>query len=129
MALINNRQGHPSTRRARLIRQIAFEIPNIRINLQTISRMPQSGGIKVEDLIFEKGEIALLTINRPNALNALNRQVVENLAIVLRELRNDRTARVLILTGAGDRAFVAGADIASMAKMMAVEGLEFSQLG
>jgi len=69
----------------------------------------------VEDLIFEKGEIALLTINRPTALNALNRKLVENLARVLRDVRHDHAIRVLIVTGAGDRAFVAGADIAAMA--------------
>lgn len=88
-----------------------------------------SGEMQLEDLIFETGEIALLTINRPKALNALNRQVVENLARVLREVRHDHAIRVLIVTGAGDRAFVAGADIAAMAEMSAIEGLEFSRLG
>jgi enoyl-CoA hydratase len=83
----------------------------------------------VEDLVFEKAEIALLTINRPKALNALNRQVVENLAKILRDVRHDLAVRVLIITGAGDRAFVAGADIAAMSDMTAVEGLEFSRLG
>jgi len=83
----------------------------------------------VEDLIFEKGAIAILTINRPNALNALNRGLVENMARVLRDIRHDQTTRVLILTGAGERAFVAGADIAAMSEMTAIEGLEFSRLG
>jgi enoyl-CoA hydratase len=83
----------------------------------------------VEDLILEKGEIALLTINRPVALNALNRQVVEDLARVLRDVRHDHAVRVLIITGAGERAFVAGADIAAMSEMTAVDGLEFSRLG
>jgi enoyl-CoA hydratase len=83
----------------------------------------------VEDVIFEKAEIALLTVNRPKALNALNRQVVESLAKVLRDVRHDQSVRVLIVTGAGDRAFVAGADIAAMSDMTAVDGLEFSRLG
>jgi enoyl-CoA hydratase len=83
----------------------------------------------VEDLIFDKGEIALLTINRPKALNALNRQLVENLARVLRDVRHDHATRVLIVIGAGDRAFVAGADIAGMTQMTPIEGLEFSRLG
>jgi enoyl-CoA hydratase len=83
----------------------------------------------VEDLIFEKGEIALLTINRPKALNALNRELVENLARMLRDVRHDTAIRVLIVTGAGDRAFVAGADIAAMSEMTAIDGLEFSRLG
>jgi enoyl-CoA hydratase len=85
--------------------------------------------LKVEDLIFEKGEIALLTVNRPKALNALNRQVVEDLARVLRDVRHDPLTRILIVSGAGDRAFVAGADIAAMSEMIPTEGLEFSRLG
>ena len=85
--------------------------------------------MQLEDLIFETGEIALLTLNRPKALNALNRQVVENLARVLRDIRHDHAVRALIVTGAGDRAFVAGADIAAMSEMSAIDGLEFSRLG
>jgi enoyl-CoA hydratase len=83
----------------------------------------------VEELIFEKGEIATVTVNRPKALNALNRTVVEGLAQVLRDVRHDTSIRVLIVTGAGDRAFVAGADIAAMSAMSTVEGLEFGRLG
>jgi enoyl-CoA hydratase len=83
----------------------------------------------LEDLIFDKGEIATVTVNRPQALNALNRLVVEDFARVLRDVRHDPAVRVLIVTGSGDRAFVAGADIAAMAQMTAIEGLEFSRLG
>jgi enoyl-CoA hydratase len=83
----------------------------------------------MEDLIFDKGAIATITVNRPKALNALNRAVVEDLARALRDVRHDSDVRVLIFTGAGDRAFVAGADIAAMAQMTATEGLEFSRLG
>lgn len=78
---------------------------------------------------FEKAPIATLTVNRPAALNALNRRVLEEIAQVLRDVRHDLAVHVLIVTGAGDRAFVAGADIAAMAEMSAVEGLEFSRLG
>src|SRR5437660_1049480 len=85
--------------------------------------------MQLEDLIFETGEIALLTLNRPKALNALNRQVVENLARVLRDIRHDHAVRALIVTGGGDRAFVAGADIAAMSEMSTIEGLEFGRLG
>jgi enoyl-CoA hydratase len=83
----------------------------------------------VEEVIFEKAEIATLTVNRPKALNALNRAVLEEISRVLRDVRHDRAVRVLIVTGAGDRAFVAGADIAAMAEMSATEGLEFTRLG
>jgi len=83
----------------------------------------------VEEVVFESGAIATLTINRPKALNALNRAVLEEIARVLRDVRHDSAVRVLIVTGAGDRAFVAGADIAAMAGMSTVEGLEFTRLG
>jgi enoyl-CoA hydratase len=85
--------------------------------------------VELKEVIFEKDAIATLTVNRPAALNALNRAVVDDLARVIREVRHDPAVRVLIVTGAGDRAFVAGADIAAMAKMSALEGLEFSRLG
>jgi enoyl-CoA hydratase len=83
----------------------------------------------VEEVVFEKAEIAALTVNRPKALNALNRAVLEEISRVLRDVRHDPAVRVLIVTGAGDRAFVAGADIAAMAEMSATEGLEFTRLG
>jgi enoyl-CoA hydratase len=83
----------------------------------------------VDDLILEKGAIALLTVNRPKTLNAINRELFENLARALRDIRHDSGTRVLIVTGAGERAFVAGADIAAMSEMTALEGLEFSRLG
>lgn len=85
--------------------------------------------MELRDITFDKAPIATLTVNRPAALNALNRAVLEDIARVLREVRHDPAVRVLIVTGAGDRAFVAGADIAAMADMSATEGLEFSRLG
>src|SRR6202162_2068341 len=85
--------------------------------------------MELTDVIFDKAPIATLTINRPPALNALNKSVLEQIAIVIREVRHDTSVRVLIVTGAGDRAFVAGADIAAMSKMSTVDGLEFSRLG
>src|SRR5579863_7292418 len=85
--------------------------------------------VELKNIIFDKAAIATLTVNRPKALNALNRIVLEEMARVIREVRHDSAVRVLIVTGAGDRAFVAGADIAAMAEMTAVEGLEFSRLG
>ncbi len=85
--------------------------------------------MELKNLIFDHAAIATLTVNRPAALNALDRRVLEEIAQVLRDVRHDAGVRVLIVTGAGDRAFVAGADIAAMAAMSAVEGLEFSRLG
>ena len=85
--------------------------------------------MELTDIIFEKGAIATLTVNRPKALNALNRAVLEQITAVIRDVRHDSSIRVLIVTGAGDRAFVAGADIAAMSDMTTAEGLEFSRLG
>ena len=85
--------------------------------------------MELKNIIFEQAAIATLTVNRPNALNALNREVLEEMARVIREVRHDESVRVLIVTGAGDKAFVAGADIAAMAKMSAIDGIDFSRLG
>ena len=85
--------------------------------------------MELREVTFDKAAVATLTINRPAALNALSRVVLEDIAQVLTEVRRDPTVRVLIVTGAGDRAFVAGADIAAMSEMAAGEGLEFSRMG
>ncbi len=85
--------------------------------------------MELKSLLFDHAAIATLTVNRPAALNALDRRVLEEIAQVLRDVRHDPAIRVLIVTGAGERAFVAGADIAAMAAMSALEGLEFSRLG
>lgn len=66
-----------------------------------------------ENILLEKrGRIALLTINRPDKLNALNIKTRQEMADALDELRNDDSVRVLVITGAGEKSFVAGADIA-----------------
>jgi enoyl-CoA hydratase len=82
-----------------------------------------------KQVLFDRGAIATLTVNRPGALNALNREVLDEILDVLHAIRRDPSIRVLIVTGAGERAFVAGADVAAMAKMSAIEGLEFSHFG
>jgi enoyl-CoA hydratase len=86
--------------------------------------------MRYENLIYEKKEgIAKITFNRPNVLNALNRRTVEELRSVLVDARDDETVRVLILTGAGEKAFVAGADIGELAEQTPASGKEFSQFG
>src|SRR5260370_14006978 len=63
-----------------------------------------------ENILYEKKDgIAYITFNRPKVLNALNRKTVEELQYALLDARNDQAVRVLILTGAGEKAFVAGA--------------------
>ena len=69
-----------------------------------------------ENLLYEKKDgIAYITFNRPKVLNALNRKTVEELQHALFDARDDAAVRVLILTGAGEKAFVAGADISELA--------------
>ena len=83
-----------------------------------------------ENLLYEKrGGIAIVTFNRPKVLNALNRQTIEELRDALVDAKNDDAVRVLILTGAGEKAFVAGADIGELAQQTPVRGKEFSLFG
>ena len=83
-----------------------------------------------ENLLYEKKEgIARVTFNRPKVLNALNRKTIEELQQVLLDAREDSEVRVLILTGSGEKAFVAGADIHELAQQTPVNGKEFSIFG
>jgi len=83
-----------------------------------------------ENILFEKKDgIACITFNRPKVLNALNRRTVEELRDALLETRDDSSVRVLILTGAGEKSFVAGADIGELAQRTPVDGKDFSLFG
>ncbi len=83
-----------------------------------------------ENILYEKREgIAYITFNRPKVLNALNRKTMEELGAALDDARHDDAIRVLILTGAGEKAFVAGADINELAQSTPVGGKEFSLWG
>src|SRR3989475_7102261 len=83
-----------------------------------------------ENLLYEKKDkIGYITFNRPKVLNALNRKTMEELGHLLSQTREDAEVRVLILTGAGEKAFVAGADINELAQRNAVDGKEFSIFG
>lgn len=79
--------------------------------------------------IAREGAVALVTINRPRALNALNRQLLAELSTALAELGAADDVRVLVLTGAGDRAFVAGADIAELARLDTESARRFAEAG
>jgi enoyl-CoA hydratase len=83
-----------------------------------------------ENILFEKKEnIAYITFNRPKVLNALNRKTVEELRDALLDARDDASVRVLILTGSGEKSFVAGADISELAQRTPVDGKDFSLFG
>ncbi len=83
-----------------------------------------------DNLLFEVSEqIARITFNRPNVLNALNRKTMDELGDCLKKVRADDEIRVLILTGAGEKAFIAGADINELSQQTPVNGREFTLYG
>ena len=83
-----------------------------------------------ENILFEKRDgIAFVKVNRPKVLNALNRKTVEELREAFVDVRGDESMRVLILTGTGEKSFVAGADIGELAQQTPVSGKEFSLFG
>ena len=77
----------------------------------------------------EAGKVAVLTVNRPKALNALNAEILDELLDAFARLADDKEARVLLVTGAGEKAFIAGADIATMQNMSGLEAQAFSEKG
>src|SRR6202021_1983127 len=83
-----------------------------------------------DNLLFEVSDkIARITFNRPNVLNALNRKTMDELGDCLNTVRADDEIRVLILTGAGEKAFIAGADISELSQQTPVNGREFTLYG
>jgi len=83
-----------------------------------------------ENVLLEKEDrIAILSINRPKALNALNNDTLVEIDKAVDEIKADDSIDVVIVTGAGDKAFVAGADIAFMQNLTAMEARAFGALG
>ena len=80
-------------------------------------------------LLEKKGHIAVATINRPKALNALNSEVLEDLNELVDLVNADEDIYALVLTGAGEKAFVAGADIGEMSTLTKAEGEAFGKKG
>jgi enoyl-CoA hydratase/carnithine racemase len=80
-------------------------------------------------LLEKKSAIAYVTVNRPKVLNALSLATMEELRAAFHEIKNDEQIRVVILTGAGEKAFVAGADIGELAVQDAVSGKKYAHRG
>jgi enoyl-CoA hydratase len=84
----------------------------------------------LENVLYEKkGAIAYVSVNRPKVLNALNHRTWEDLRTAFEEARDDADVRGVILTGTGDKAFIAGADISELAHITAVEAERSSSFG
>ena len=84
--------------------------------------------LALENVLYEKkGAIAYVTLNRPSVLNALNGALLADLRAALEDARDDTSVRGVILTGTGDKAFAAGADIGQLAKASAVEAEQSSR--
>ena len=83
-----------------------------------------------ENLLFEKkGDLAYVTVNRPKVLNALNRATFTEIGAAFADAAADPAVKGVIVTGAGDKAFIAGADINELARATAVEALETARHG
>src|SRR5712675_1932021 len=80
-------------------------------------------------LVEKKNSIAYITVNRPKVLNALNMATMEELRSSFHDIKNDVATRVVIFTGAGEKAFIAGADIGELSKHDAVSGKEYTHRG
>jgi enoyl-CoA hydratase/carnithine racemase len=89
-----------------------------------------AAGLTLENVLYEKREsIAYITLNRPKVLNALNHGTWDDLRSAFVDARDDAAVRGVILTGAGDKAFIAGADISELSHVSAVEAEESSRFG
>ena len=76
-----------------------------------------------------EGAVAVVTVNRPKVLNALNIATLDELAATMRQLQRDETVRCLIVTGAGEKSFIAGADINELAALTPAAGREHARAG
>ena len=90
----------------------------------------QDSLLQLRNILYEKkGSIAYVTLNRPKVLNALSKPLMAELKAAFEDAREDSAMRGVILTGAGDKAFAAGADISELANDTAVEAEEKSRNG
>ena len=80
-------------------------------------------------LVEKKNSVAYVTVNRPKVLNALNMATMEELRAAFTDIKNDASIRAAIMTGSGEKAFIAGADIGELSKHDAVQGKEYTHRG
>jgi enoyl-CoA hydratase len=105
-------------------------MPSKLVNSKSEYRKRSGTDMTYINILYEKKQgTAVITFNRPNALNALNAALIHELSQALDLVSNDDTIRVLVLTGAGDKAFVSGADINELAALSVLEAKLFSKKG
>jgi enoyl-CoA hydratase/carnithine racemase len=98
--------------------------------IELSAKSPPTAEPTLEPVLFEKrGVIAYVTVNRPKVLNALNAPTWAGLRKAFEVARDDATVRGVIVTGAGDKAFIAGADIRELAHVTAIEAEQASRFG
>lgn len=96
----------------------------------TVLDVSTNASLALANVKYEKkGAIAYVTVNRPKVLNALNTSTWNDLNAAFEDAKADASVRGVILTGAGDKAFIAGADISELAHLDAYQGEESSRLG
>src|SRR3954454_5925640 len=89
-----------------------------------------ASALRLENVVYDKkGPIAYVTLNRPKVMNALNKATINELRTAFEDARDDSAVRGVILTGTGEKAFAAGADIAEIASNTAVEAEEATRRG
>jgi enoyl-CoA hydratase len=99
-------------------------------SLSALPLVSEKTGLALANVLYEKkGRIAYVTVNRPKVLNALNTPTWSDLRKAFEDARADEAIRGVILTGAGDKAFVAGADISELAHLSAFEAEQCSRFG
>ena len=97
---------------------------------RTLPIPSEKASLPLANVLYEKrGSIAYVTVNRPKVLNALNTPTWKDLRTAFEDARDDASVRGVILTGAGDKAFIAGADIAELARVTAFEAEQSSRFG
>jgi enoyl-CoA hydratase/carnithine racemase len=96
----------------------------------TVMTAEQPSTLRLENVLYDKkGGVAYVTLNRPKVLNALNTPTWADLRTAFEDARDDAAVRGVILTGAGDKAFIAGADISELAHATAIDAERASRLG
>src|SRR5215216_4638576 len=99
------------------------------VSASTFETQP-APALTLENVLYEKrGGIAYVTVNRPKTLNALNTPTWKDLRTAFEDAQNDATVRGVVLTGAGNKAFIAGADISELAHATAVDAEQSSRFG